>query len=135
MVLKRKIAAVLAALTVTSAVSVVAYAEGQNFSLTATKVSPDVTTRYGAPKKEDNSFAAVTPRTGIPSFVFVTFNVRAAEDGADVSEMVDAYALGVPVRVDYLPNKGIPNHEYCLAARLGQKEPVSSVDVTGYWVP
>lgn len=134
MALKMKIAATLAALAVTSAASVVSYADTGNFSLVARVGQSDVTPKTSAVKKTDNLFAVVTPTSGVPDGFYVTFRVR-EYDGDYASEVTYAQKNNSTYRMDYLEGHGEAGKTYRLAASLDSNPVVTSTTVSGHWTP
>lgn len=134
MALKMKIAATLAALMVTSAASVVAYADTGNFTLTAKVGQSDVTPKAEAVKKTDNLFAVVTPSSGVPDGFYVTFRVR-EYDGGYASDVTYAQKNNVTYRMEYLDGHGEEGRTYRLAASLDSNPVVTSTEVSGRWTP
>lgn len=134
MALKMKIAAVLAVLTVTSAASVIAYADTGNFSLTARVEQSDIIPKADAVKKTDNLFAVVTPSSGVPDGFYVTFRVR-EYDGGYASDVGYARKNNVTYRMDYLDGHGEEGKTYRIAASLDPNPVVESTVVSGRWTP
>lgn len=122
------------ALTVTSAASVVAYAESGPFDLNVEVGVTNITPTIYALKKEDNLHAIVTPTEGIPTGFYVDFQVREF-DGSVASSVAYATQNNETYRMNYLYGHGERGRTYRLSATLEENPVVESADVSGRWTP
>ncbi len=134
MALKMKIAAALAALTVTSAASVVAYAESGPFTLTAKVGETSITPKADALKKQDLLYAYAIPEEGVPAGFYVTFQVK-EYDGSNATKVNYATENNVSCRMEYLAGHGELGKTYRLSATLDSNPVVKSATVSGRWAP
>ena len=134
MAFKKKMAAALAALVITSAGSVAAYAESGNYTITAKIGEPDTIPKPQACKKEDDLRAWVDATSGIPTGFYVTFRVKEF-DGSDASEVAYATQNNTPYRMSYLDDHGEIGQTYRLSAWLDSNPVVTSTKVSGRWEP
>lgn len=133
MALKMKIAATLAALTVTSALGTAAYA-ADYFNLKSKVGESTVMPKADAVKKEADAVALVDVGGGLPSGVYTTFRVRDYY-GYYATYYVDVYKMNSVYGMNYLEGAGIVGDEYRLATSLDDGQSVSSINVWGYWTP
>lgn len=135
MTFKKKIAAVLAALSAVSVIGVTASATSTITSYSYT-LNPKVgsTVMTGAEKKEDNVAATAVTYSGLNN-CYVTFRVRNSTGTSYASNYVDVSKINETFVMTYLPGQGHAGEYYRLASSMDAGQAKTTTTVTGVWIP
>lgn len=132
MALKKKIAAMLIALSAVSAISVTASAVGPTPFVM--RLNAGTTMVTGVTKKTDNIYALVKTQDGIYN-CYVSYSVRTSNGKSNASYSIRQYDLDKYERMYYRSGYGYKDNYYTLSALLPTGQRITTTTVSGSWWP